>query len=95
MPVALSSIRDLLKPGLYAVEGKYPMIPTQWSQVFTQRKSTLAVERKVQTAFLGLASLKTEGGQTNFDNNAGERWVYNAAAFEVGLGYAITRKALN
>ena len=49
MPVALSSIRDLLKPGLYAVEGKYPMIPTQWSQVFTQRKSTLAVERKVQT----------------------------------------------
>ena len=95
MPVALSSIRDLLKPGLYAVEGKYPMIPTQWSQVFTQRKSTLAVERKVQTAFLGLAGLKTEGGQTNADNNAGERWVYNAASFEVGLLYAITRKAID
>ena len=95
MPVALTSIRDLLKPGLYAVEGKYEMIENQWSKVFTTRKSTLAVERKVQNRFLGLAQLKTEGGQTAFDNNAGERWVYNAESFEVGLGYAITRKAID
>jgi len=95
MPVALTSIRDLLKPGLYAVEGKYDMIDSQWSKVFTTRKSTMAVERKVQTAFLGLAQLKSEGGQTSFDNNAGQRWVYNAESFEVGLGYAITRKAID
>ncbi len=95
MPVALTSIRDLLRPGLYAVEGKYDMIDSQWSKVFTTRKSTLAIERKVQTAFLGLAQLKTEGGQTSFDNNAGQRWVYNAESFEVGLGYAITRKAID
>lgn len=95
MPVALPSIRDLLKPGLYAVEGKYDMIETQWSKVFTTRKSTLAVERKVQNRFLALAQLKSEGGQTAFDNNAGERWVYNAESFEVGLGYAITRKAID
>jgi hypothetical protein len=95
MPVALASIRDLLKPGLYAVDGKYDMIPAQWSQVFTTRKSTMAVERKVQNRFLGLAALKGEGGQTAFDNNAGERYVYNAESFEVGLGYAITRKAID
>lgn len=95
MLVALTSIRDLLKPGLYAVEGKYDMIPAQWSQVFTTRKSTMAVERKVQNRFLGLAQLKNEGGQTSFDNNAGERLVYNAESFEVGLGYAITRKAID
>lgn len=95
MPVALTSIRDLLRPGLYAVEGKYDMIPTQWSQVFTTRKSTLAVERKVQNRFLGLAQLKSEGGQTFFDNNAGERFVYNAESFEVSLGYTITRKAID
>lgn len=95
MPVSLTSIRDLLKPGLYAVEGKYDMIENQWSKVFTTRKSTMAVERKVQNRFLGLAQLKTEGGQTAFDNNAGERWVYNAESFEVGLGYAITRKAID
>lgn len=95
MPVALTSIRDLLRPGLYAVEGKYENIENQWSKVFTTRKSTMAVERKVQTAFLGLAQLKTEGGQTAFDNNAGQRWVYNAESFEVGLGYAITRKAID
>ena len=95
MPVALTSIRDLLRPGLYAVEGKYDMIPTQYSSVFTTRKSTMAVERKVQNRFLGLAQLKNEGGQTAFDNNAGERFVYNAESFEVGLGYAITRKAID
>ena len=95
MPVALTSIRDLLKPGLYEVAGKYDMIPMQWSKVFTTRKSTLAVERKVQNRFLGLASLKAEGGQTSFDDNAGERFVYNAESFEVGLGYAITRKAID
>ena len=95
MPVALTSIRDLLKPGLYAVEGKYDMIESQWSKVFTTRKSTMAVERKVQNAFLGLAQYKSEGGQTAADNNAGERWVYNAESFEVGLMYAITRKAID
>ena len=95
MPVALTSIRDLLRPGLYAVDGKYDMIPQQWNQVFTTRKSTMAVERKVQNRFLGLAQLKSEGGQTSFDNNAGERLVYNAESFEVGLGYAITRKAID
>ena len=95
MPVALTSIRDLLRPGLYAVEGKYDMIPTQYSSVFTRRKSTMAVERKVQNRFLGLASLKSEGGQTSFDNGAGQRFVYNAESFEVGLGYAITRKAID
>jgi hypothetical protein len=45
--------------------------------------------------YLGLAQLKTEGGQTQFDNSAGERYVYNQEHVEVGLGYAITRKAID
>jgi hypothetical protein len=45
--------------------------------------------------YLGLAQLKTEGGQTAFDNNAGERYVYNQEHVEIGLGYAITRKAID
>jgi hypothetical protein len=45
--------------------------------------------------FLGLAQLKTEGGQTAFDNNAGERYVYNQEHTEIALGYAITRKAID
>jgi hypothetical protein len=45
--------------------------------------------------YLGLAQLKTEGGQTSFDNGAGERYVYNQEHNEIALGYAITRKAID
>ena len=45
--------------------------------------------------FLGLAQLKTEGAQTSFDNGSGERYVYNQEHVEIGLGYAITRKAID
>jgi hypothetical protein len=45
--------------------------------------------------YLGLAQLKTEGGQTAFDNSAGERYIYNQEHNEIGLGYAITRKAID
>jgi hypothetical protein len=45
--------------------------------------------------YLGYAQLKTEGGQTAFDNNAGERYVYNQEHMEIGLGYAMTRKAID
>jgi hypothetical protein len=45
--------------------------------------------------FLGLAVLKNEGAPTSFDSNAGQRYVYNAEHFEIGLGYAITRKAID
>lgn len=95
MPVSLSSAYDLLKPGLYAVEGEYENIENQWSKIFTKRKSTMAVERKAQMRFLGSAQFKQEGGQTAADNNAGERFIYNAESFEVGLMYAITRKAID
>jgi hypothetical protein len=53
------------------------------------------VERTAELRFLGLAQLKTEGGQTTFDNGAGERYVYNQEHTEIGLGYAITRKAID
>jgi len=36
-----------------------------------------------------------EGSPTTFDNAAGQRFVYNAEHFEIGLGYAITRKAID
>lgn len=95
MPVSLTSIRDLLRPGLYEVGGSYDRIDTQYSKVFTKRKSTMAVERKAQMRYLGYAQYKSEGGQTAADNNAGEAFVYNAESFEVGLMYAVTRKAID
>jgi hypothetical protein len=71
------------------------MIPSQYDKIFTKHDSKLALERTAEMRFLGLAQLKTEGAQTSFDNGAGERFVYNQEHTEIGLGYAITRKAID
>ena len=94
MAVNLSQIKDLLLPGLRGVEGKYEMIPSQYDKMFTKHDSKMALERTAEMRYLGLAQLKTEGGQTAFDNGAGERFVYNQEHTEIALGYAITRKAI-
>ena len=95
MAVNLSAIKDLLLPGLRGIEGKYEMIPSQYDKIFTKHESRMALERTAEMRFLGLAQLKTEGGQTAFDNSAGERYVYNQEHTEIALGYAITRKAID
>jgi hypothetical protein len=95
MAVNLSAIKDLLLPGLRGIEGKYEMIPSQYDKVFTKHNSKLALERTAEMRFLGLAQLKNEGGQTAFDNGAGERYVYNQEHSEIALGYSITRKAID
>lgn len=95
MPVALSQIKDLLFPGLREITGKYPQIPQQWSSIFRTYKSEMALERTVEARYLGLAAQKQEGGNVVFDNNAGQRFVYNQEHIEIALGYAITRKAID
>jgi hypothetical protein len=95
MAVNLAAIKDLLLPGLRGITGKYEQIPAQADKVFTAFTSKLALERTADMRYLGLAQLKTEGGQTQFDNSAGERFVYNQEHMEIGLGYAITRKAID
>lgn len=95
MPVALSSIRDFLFPGLRAITGKYQQIPRQYDKIFQYIKSEQAVERTVEAAYLPVARLKNEGGTTVFDNRAGERFVWNQSHMEIALGYAITRPAID
>lgn len=95
MPIALSSIRDLLLPGLWAVEGEYPQLPRVWNKVFQTRKSNMALERSVSMRYLPVAVLKQEGAQTTFDNASGERYIYNQEHNEIALGFAITRKAID
>jgi len=94
MAINIAQIKNLLVPGLYKVSGEYDRYPKEWSQIFDTQKSTLAIESAVQTRILGLAQLKVEGGATAFDNGAGQRFVWNAEANEVALGYAITLKSI-
>jgi len=95
MSVNLAAIKDLLLPGLMKVTGEYRQIEPQWSKIFTTHKSNMQVERTVQARYMPLARLKTEGGATSYDNESGERYVYNMQPSEAGLGYAITRPAID
>jgi len=95
MSINIAAIRDLLLPGLMGVTGQYRQIERQWSSVFTTHQSNMQLERTVQARYMPMAALKLEGAGTTFDNNAGERYVYNMEPIEAGLGYAITRKAID
>lgn len=93
--ISLSAIRDLLLPGVRKLTGDYKVIPTQWSKIYKSENSKMAVERTIEMRFLGLPTLKSEGGATSFDNDAGQRYTYHQEHVEIGLGYAITRKAVD
>jgi len=95
MAINLSQIKDLLLPGLRGLTGKYEQIPRQWDKVFTKFNSEMALERTAEMRYLPVAMLKTEGGQTKFDNNSGERYVFNQEHLEIAIGFAITRKAID
>jgi hypothetical protein len=95
MGVALAQIKDLLLPGLWGIDGRYPMIERQWTQIFKQVDSKMSLERRAAMRFLGYAQLKNEGGPSATDNNAGQRYIYNAQHFEIALMYAITRPAID
>ena len=95
MAINTAQIKDELFPGLREVIGKYKEIERQYDKMFDVGSSNMALERVTSMRYLGLARLKNEGGGTYFDNNAGQRFVYNQEHQEVALGYAITRKAID
>lgn len=95
MAVSTAQIPALLLPGVRKIKGDYAEIPTQFSQVFAESHSNLQVERTVSARYLPLAGLKAQGGQTNFDNGAGQRFVYNHIHVAIGLGYSFTREAID
>jgi len=94
MAINLAAIHSELLPGLFDVRGYYDEIPRQWDKVVKFHKSNMATEFSTQMRYTTLPMLKSEGGATQFDNNAGERWKWSLTAFELGLGYAITRPAI-
>ena len=95
MAINVAAIRDLLLPGLRGVTGEYKQWPAIWPKLFDQGKSEMAQERTASMRFLPLAQLKTDGGQTSFDNNSGEAFIYNQLHTGIGLGYAITRNTIS
>ena len=95
MAISVAQAYDLLFPGLRKVAGQYKDLDRIYPKIFKVDKSFMSVERTASMRYLGLAALKNEGGPTTFDNQAGERYVYNQYHKEIGLGYAFTRKMID
>jgi hypothetical protein len=95
MPIALSSVRNLLLPGLWAVTGKYDQLPAVRKQIFKERKSNMALEQSTSMRYLAQAYLKQEGAPTQADNASGQRYTYNQTHNELAVLFAITRKAID
>ncbi len=95
MPVALSSIRNLLLPGLWAVTGKYEQLPAVRKRVFKERKSNMALEQSTSMRYIAQAYIKQEGAPSQADNASGQRYTYNQTHNELAVLFAITRKAID
>ena len=92
MAINVAATRDLLLPGLRGVTGEYKQWPAIWPKLFDQGKSEMSQERTASMRFLPLAQLKTDGGQTVFDNNSGEAFVYNQLHTGIEIGRASCRE---
>jgi hypothetical protein len=95
MPIALSSIRNLLLPGQWAITGLYEQLPAVRKQVFKERKSNMALEQSTSMRYLAQAYLKQEGSPSQADNASGQRFTYNQTHNELAVLFAITRKAID
>jgi hypothetical protein len=95
MSLTTSQIAQLLLPGVRQLTGRYESMKPQWSEIYQKQTSKMAIERTVAMRYLGQAALKAQGGQTNFDNASGQRYVYSHTHVAIGLGYSWTREAID
>jgi hypothetical protein len=93
MAINTTAIQSLLRPGLAAVFGDYPMYPAQWSEIFDKHTSDKAVEIEVEVKLLGLAAIRAEGASTIYEN-MGQRFTTNYVHRYVSIGFVITRQAI-
>lgn len=94
MAVTTSQIPALLLPGVRKLKGDYPEIKAQWPLIYSRGVSHMEAEKTVHLRYLPLPELRQAGQPAIFDNNAGQRFVYNHIHVEFALGYAFTRIAL-
>lgn len=93
MTINTGAIANLLRPGLAAVFGDYPMYKSQWSEIYEVYESDKATEIEVEMKLLGLAEIRPEGSPTAMDN-MGQRIITSYTHRYIALGFQITRQAI-
>ena len=94
MAITTSQIPALMLPGVRKLKGQYAEMPVQWASIYAKGQSHMEAEKTVHVRYVPLPQLKTTGAPTQFDNLAGQRFVYNHVHVAFGLGYSFTREAL-
>jgi len=93
MTINTAAIQSLLRPGLAAVFGSYPKWPSQWSDIFETYTSDKAVEYETEMKLTGLAAFRPEGSPTLMQD-MGQRFITSYVHRYLGLGFQITRQAI-
>lgn len=93
MAINTDQIASLLRPGLAAICGQYPTYPEQWTEIFKTYQSDKYQEIEVEMKFLGAADIKPEGSPIATDT-MGQRIITNYIHKTVGLGFVITKEAI-
>lgn len=93
MAINTTSIANLLRPGLSAVFGDYPLYPSQWSDIYETYESDKAQEIEVEMKMLGLAQIRPEGSPTAVDTMS-QRIITSYVHRYVALSFSITRQAI-
>lgn len=94
MPISRSAHPSSLWPGIYAWFGnKYKEMPKPFETYFQMETSDKAYEEIVEATGFGLAAPKAEGAGIQYDT-AGEGYKTRFTNVTYGLGYIVTREAL-
>lgn len=93
MPINLTDISNLTRPGLAAVFGDYDTYPDEWKEIFQVYESDKAQEVEVEMKLLGPAMPKQDGGPVAVDS-MGQRYTTTYVHSYFGLSFAITRQAI-
>lgn len=76
------------------VMGEYSEHPTEYTQIFDMKSSSMAYEEDVETTGFGLAQVKAEGAATTYDTHSqGFTKRYTHVAYS--LGYIVTREEID
>ena len=91
--ITTNQIADLLRPGLAAVVGQFPIHEHQWKELYKTYQSDKYQEIEVEMKFLGNADVKLEGQPISTDS-MGERIVTSYTHKRIGLSFTITKEAI-
>jgi hypothetical protein len=92
MTITTGSFSKFLWPGVDSAYGTaYNERPTEYTEIYETRNSTMAYEEIVGIQGFGLAPVKTEGAAITFEDT-GQAFIDRFTHITYGLGFTITRE---